>query len=70
MMKNNKNPATLAAGRAPEMFSLAAVNTSENTPTVRSTQELRADFVARRCNLSREIAQLIAPLAFGLEARS
>ena len=65
-----KNPASRAAGRAPELFSLAAVNGSETTPHAPKTQDLRAAFVARRCNISWVHAQIVAPLAFGSEARA
>lgn len=67
MTIDKENPASLAADRAPKLFSLAA-NNSEITQNARKIQEIRAGFVARKCGVSREIAMIVAPFAFGMEA--
>lgn len=63
------NPVTLAADRAPENVFCLAANSPEITRDASKIQEIRAGFVARRCGVSREIAQIVAPLAFGEMAR-
>jgi hypothetical protein len=65
MASKMENPASLAADRAPNSFKRAAVNGSEIIEKASSLQEIRAAFVARRCRMSREFAQIIAPLTFG-----
>ncbi len=67
MMTEKMSPASLAAGRAlGKVFCLAA-NNPEITQDASKLQEIRAAFVARKCGVSREIAMIVAPLAFGLE---
>lgn len=67
MKQEMESPVALAADRARNLFSLAALNGSETTPSHPKLQEIRAAFVARKCGVSREIAMIVAPLAFGLE---
>jgi hypothetical protein len=53
MAQDIKNPATLAAGRARNVFSgLAALNNSEDNAPNLETQDRRAVWLARRFNLS------------------
>ena len=62
----NENPVTLAADRAQNRFNcLDALNGFENSPSPSKIQERRAAFVARKCRISRDIAETIAVLAFG-----
>jgi uncharacterized membrane-anchored protein len=61
-----KNPAPLAADRAQDRFKgLQALNGSENSHSPSKIQERRAAFIARKFRISRDIAETIAPLAFG-----
>jgi hypothetical protein len=60
------NPAPLAADRAHDRFNcLATLNGPENSPCSSKIQERRAAFIARKCRISRDIAETIALLAFG-----
>lgn len=71
MAPNILSPVTLAADRARNSFNCrAALNSSEITPSHPKLQEIRAAFVARKCGVSREIAMIVAPLAFGQEVTS
>ncbi len=66
MPNEMKNPVTLAADRAQNRFNcLAALNGFENYHTPTKIQDQRAAYVARKCRLSREVAETIALLAFG-----
>jgi hypothetical protein len=61
-----KNPASLAASRAQDRFkSLQALNGPEDSPSLSKIQERRAAFIARKCRISRDIAETVALLAFG-----
>jgi hypothetical protein len=68
MAQERMNPASRVAGRALEMFSLAAVNIPEHIESAPALQHLRAAYVARKFNVSRNVAEVLAPLAFGREA--
>ncbi|MGO9392572.1 hypothetical protein [Rhodoblastus sp.] len=59
------NPASLAAGRALENVFCLAANNPEITQDASKIQEIRAAFIARKCRISRDIAETIALLAFG-----
>jgi hypothetical protein len=61
-----KNPVTLAADRAQNRFNvLPTLNSFEITTPPAKIQEQRAAFIARKCRISRDIAETIALLAFG-----
>ncbi len=64
MIRKTLSPTAQGNGRAPESaISLAAIG-SEINPKAPKIQEIRAAFVARHCNISQEIARIVAPLAF------
>ena len=69
MIDEMKNPAPLTADRAQDRFEgLQALNGPENSLSPSNIQERRADFIARKCRISRDIAETIAPLVFGEDA--
>jgi hypothetical protein len=63
MAQNIKNPATRAACRARNVFSLAAV-VSENNSPLSEIQCRRAQWLARRHALPLSMAYAVAGLAF------
>jgi hypothetical protein len=66
-MQDMKNPAGFATGEALKLSSLSRADNFKNSSIPTEINEIRAAFIARRCGVSREIAMIVAPLAFGLE---
>lgn len=63
MTSDVKNPASLAASRAPKYDCLAADRASEITENAHLDQAWHQAYIARRCKISRHLAVVVAGLA-------